>query len=55
MIEIPDGWMNLWKIKLSGKIKYIKHGFTDNSYLELQNAINVVTEIININTRRQEY
>ena len=53
-------WMNEFvknKVKWKNKIykTYIKDGFTDNSYLELQNAINVVTEIININTGRQEY
>ena len=27
--------------------KHVKNGFTDNSYLELQDATNAVTEITN--------
>ena len=50
-------WMSgfVKKIKCKNEIykTYIKNGFTDNSYPELQDAINVVTEIIN--TKKQEY
>lgn len=54
MIEIPHGWMYLWKIKLSGKVKctkHVKNGFTENSHIELQDPTNAVTEVIN--TRKQ--
>ena len=55
-VDRDPSWMNVFvknKVKWKSEMykTYIKNGFTENSYIELQDPTNAVTEVIN--TRKQ--